>query len=1117
MASESPIRLRQLLAPSFSDRTKSRGREYFRAGWVKIDLATEDHIVAEVRGSKSYVVEIMILDEGVQISCECPYYTDFSEPCKHAWATVLAADEAGVLQLDESAPSRVLLDMGVPPDSDETSIDQSGDSARTNGRDKLWRVRLDVVGMTLGTPRERRREWPDERILYYVIDLDASRQSRQIVLGLAARDTRTAGELGPLRDIKVARTQVDSIPDPLDRRLVATLVGAPDTNQFEAYGRFMAGDQLHGRFFLHGALQGVLMPEICQTGRCLLRDRYNGVDEARPLRWEDGPPWELAMIVRHHDANGSHGEGFNAAVELRRPDGSAPAERPLAVFDGIALFSDHLAPFGGQASAAWLVLLNSAPLEVPHDEAGAFIERLIAMSPRPRLELPDELHFEEVRPEPRPHVDIVPERGQWRQQPPLLANLSFDYDGLRIMADEPAPAAYDRRARRLVLRNPEAEKRALQRMRQAGFRAAMYRRTEGTFEIAERLLPDAVRVLVQDGWEVAAEGRSYRKAGALAMHVKSGIDWFELDGAADFGEMSVGLPEILSALRRGESMVRLGDGSYGVLPEEWLEQLAPMTRFGAGDPKGLRFRRSQIGVLDALLADRADVEVDEIFDRLRRDLAHFRGVEPLDPPSTFEGSLREYQREALGWLAFLRRFGFGGCLADDMGLGKTVMALAMLEGRRVARRQGIDAAAVDESVGQEGGDPPSRGPSLVVVPKSLVFNWKREAARFTPEMRVLDHTGTQRSDEPGPLLEYDVILTTYGTLRRDIRMLCTIDFDYVILDEAQAIKNAASESAKAARALRGDHLLAMSGTPVENHLGELWSLFEFLNPGMLGASSAFRAGRNETGMPDEDVRQMLARALRPFILRRTKEQVASDLPQKLEQTLVCELEGSQRRTYDELVRHYRASLLGIVAEQGIARSKIQILEALLRLRQAACHPALLDGRTGNSESAKFQILFEMLDDVLGAGKKALIFSQFTTLLGLLGEELRERGIVYEYLDGRTRDRQRRVDRFQEDPDCPLFLISLKAGGVGLNLTAAEYVFLLDPWWNPAVEAQAIDRSHRIGQQQRVFAYRIVARDTIEEKVLELQQRKRELADAIISADNSLIRGIDRDDLELLLS
>jgi SNF2 family DNA or RNA helicase len=342
-----------------------------------------------------------------------------------------------------------------------------------------------------------------------------------------------------------------------------------------------------------------------------------------------------------------------------------------------------------------------------------------------------------------------------------------------------------------------------------------------------------------------------------------------------------------------------------------------------------------------------------------------------------------------------------------------------------------------------------------------------------------------------------------------------VAFDYLILDEAQAIKNASSVSAKAARLLQARHRMALSGTPVENHLGELWSLFEFLNPGMLGAASAFE--RFAAAGDDDGARDALRRAIRPFILRRTKSQVARELPQKLEQTVECVLEGAQRKQYDELRTFYRASVLGAIEQKGMSRSKLQVLEALLRLRQAASHTALLDKRRKQGPSAKFDALLPMLDEVIEAGSKALVFSQFTTLLGLLREELDRRGIVYEYLDGRTRDRQARVERFQSDPDCPLFLISLKAGGVGLNLTAAEYVFLLDPWWNPAVEAQAVDRTHRIGQTRRVFAYRVIAADTIEERVIELQSRKRELADAIITEDNSLVKGLQREDFELLLS
>ena len=314
--------------------------------------------------------------------------------------------------------------------------------------------------------------------------------------------------------------------------------------------------------------------------------------------------------------------------------------------------------------------------------------------------------------------------------------------------------------------------------------------------------------------------------------------------------------------------------------------------------------------------------------------------------------------------------------------------------------------------------------------------------------------------------------------------------------------------------MQADHRLALSGTPVENHLGELWTLFDFLNPGMLGrVVPTGGAVRN----PDAETRDLLVKALRPFILRRTKDQVAKDLPEKTEQTVFCDLEPEQRKLYDELRDHYRQSLLSRVDEVGIGRSKIQVLEALLRLRQAACHPGLIDKKRTAEGSAKLDVLLPQLRELAESGRKALVFSQFTSLLAIVRERLDADGVTYEYLDGRTRDRAARVERFQTDPACRLFLVSLKAGGVGLNLTAAEYVFLLDPWWNPAVEAQAIDRSHRIGQTKPVFAYRLIARDTVEEKVLALQQSKRELADAILGGDARLIADLKREDLELLLS
>ena len=503
-------------------------------------------------------------------------------------------------------------------------------------------------------------------------------------------------------------------------------------------------------------------------------------------------------------------------------------------------------------------------------------------------------------------------------------------------------------------------------------------------------------------------------------------------------------------------------------------------------------------MLDALLAAQPEIQVDAAFEKVRENLRQFEGVVALDSPPGFHGELRPYQREGLGWLDYLQRFGFGGILADDMGLGKTIQVLALLQRRR-SRRQ-------------------AKGPSLAVVPRSLVFNWIQEAAKFTPRLRVLDYTGPGRHALRETFAEYDLIVTTYGTLRTDIAELTNFEFDYVILDEAQAIKNADSQSAKAARLLRGRHRLAISGTPIENHLGELWSIFEFLNPGMLGSDTVFKRYASGSGAARGRAdRVLLAKALRPFILRRTK---------------AAGRQGPAREDRaDPLLRHggRAAPLLRRAARplprrppaQG--RRRAEPLEDRGPRGAAAAPPGRLPPRPDRPEprppspAPSSTCSCPQIAEVVEEGHKVLVFSQFTSFLAIVRDRLDQEKLAYEYLDGRTRNRAAKVERFQTDPDCPIFLISLKAGGLGLNLTAAEYVYLLDPWWNPAVEAQAIDRSHRIGQTQHVFAYRLICRDTVEEKILELQQKKRDLADAILNADNRLISTLTRDDLEFLLS
>ena len=373
--------------------------------------------------------------------------------------------------------------------------------------------------------------------------------------------------------------------------------------------------------------------------------------------------------------------------------------------------------------------------------------------------------------------------------------------------------------------------------------------------------------------------------------------------------------------------------------------------------------------------------------KMRQNLRQFEGVVGVDSPPGFHGELRPYQRDGLGWLDYLQRFSFGGILADDMGLGKTIQVLALLQRRRAHRQ--------------------AKGPSLAVVPPSLVFNWMQEAAKFTPRLRILDYTGPSRHALREVFGDYDLIITTYGTVRTDIAELTNIQFDYAILDEAQAIKNAESQSAKATRLLRSRYKLAISGTPIENHLGELWSIFEFLNPGMLGTDSVFKKYVGSGSSLEQTDRTLLAKALRPFILRRTKQQVVEDLPEKTEQTLYCDMEADQRRCYEELRAHYRDTLLRNAAE--LNHSKIEVLEALLRLRQAACHPGLISPELASEPSTKLEMLIPSISEVVAEGHKVLVFSQFTSFLAIVRERLEQEKIVYEYLDGRTRNRAARLN------------------------------------------------------------------------------------------------------------
>jgi superfamily II DNA or RNA helicase len=1102
--------LAQLLENKFRGDIRFRGAAYLKAERVSLSRVTPEDIFAVVRDGIEYQTQLKRDETQVKMFCTCNQGRPTEPACKHLWATILSVDAAGLITgtiktgyVPPFAPEPEMvpeLSMGLWDDDDDRDVYvPSAERMAAAGKPiavapaklREWDAQLVKLRETMQSRETTKTSSSKDREIYYEIDVAQSREQSQIVVQTSQRERRGSGEWGKLKTLRL-KPGLLSEYEGIDRQIIAYLCGGtPERSNWYAQQADAAGSVF--RFQLPFVLAEFILPLMCETGRVQLVAGEEG-SIGTPLTWDNGVPWDLVLAVEFDEEEhkwllrGRLGRG-DAVIDLN--------DAVLLVPGGFLVTNDSVTRVNDNGAFDWVKLLRRPePLTIPPGEEEEFVDRLLDMPALPKLELPPQLQLTEHHCDPVANLAIQsPKSFRWQKER-LQCEVSFDYDGTQVRAASPQGAIVQRTIGRCLPRNRDLEDQAWITLDELGFKRVLDpQRPRIDVEIPAKVLGPAVRKLVDQGWQVRAEGKQVRQAGHLQFQVKSNIDWFELHARVDFDGRTIPFPELLSALSRGDSTVRLDDGSLGILPEEWFQQYGLLSGLGVSQDDYVRFGKNQVGILDALLAAQESVEYDEPFEKLRERLHSFKGIDTVAEPEGFIGKLRDYQRDGVGWLRFLQEFNFGGCLADDMGLGKTVQLLALLRERVFSRD--------------------FRVPSLVIVPKSLIFNWHNECTSFVPQLKILEYTGLERSKLRSDFADFDLILTTYGTLRRDIQHLKDTKFDYVVLDEAQAIKNNRSQVAKASRLLQAEHRVALSGTPIENHLGDLWSIFEFLNPGMLGRATVFKPETTEAA--DAESRQLLSRALKPFILRRTKKEVAKELPDRLEQTIYCKMGEAQTALYNELREHYRTSLLGLVEREGLAKSKIHVLEALLRLRQAACHPGLLKPEKLEDGSAKLDMLLWHLEELLAEGHKVLVFSQFTSMLAIVKPALEKRNIVYEYLDGQTRKRKDHVDRFQTDPDCGVFLISLKAGGLGLNLTAADYVFILDPWWNPAVEAQAIDRAHRIGQTRQVFAYRLICRDTVEEKILNLQSQKKDLADAILQADNNLIKDLTAEDLELLLS
>ncbi len=839
-----------------------------------------------------------------------------------------------------------------------------------------------------------------------------------------------------------------------------------------------------------------------------LADVFHCLSGANSIQCRDGrisihpDPVELVLMIKHENER-----NFVIPRFLLRDQGVLPTSEVKQIVGRggcwIGIGTDYWW-LPGVADAPWLrSLLKDSTGEVEPRE----LQRLTDACEQRRIpaRLMPHTAAEEIKPEPgecHPMLTL-----DWKDEN-ITADIEFEYERQRVPVDGPE-LIWSRN--RFIERDQDAEHKAQKKLAEMGFQkdprisGQYYLDTpDNLWDFLENRFNE-----IEDKWEVFYSTRFNRKrtaSGNLSMHIKTHTEsesWFEIDCSLKTGNGElIDLEQVLDSIRNRHDFVRLKSGAVARLNEE----IRYAVEFFFDRSEGRHKKRFQFGRFAAHpLADAVAPFVrgrPAEWQLQARSLQEAPDPENLNIPSeSLEKTLRDYQKEGVAWLAMLESNGFHGILADEMGLGKTIQALTILL-RRIRNNK-------------------IRKPSLVVCPTSLVENWFLEAKKFIPDLNVVTIEGADRLPTLQRLKNFDLAITSYALLRRDIEEYNKFKFDYLVLDEAQHIKNPQTANAKTCKSLQAEHRLILTGTPIENSLREIWSLFDFLQPGMLGTQKHFHERYELAASPDEEVdrAQELARQIRPFILRRTKIEVCKQLPPKIEQIVYCELDKPQRKLYTDILSLGNRLMLQ-AREDGFRKSRMELLSLLMRLRQACCHPDLLPPEfrpkdNTKVDSAKTELLKEIILEAIDGDHRMLVFSQFTGMLQLIIPWLDEQSINYEYLDGSTKNRLDKVNKFNNDPSTPVFLISLKAGGTGLNLTGADTVIHYDQWWNPMVEDQATDRTHRIGQERPVTAIKLVAHNTIEEKILALQEEKRDLFNQLIGGAPAKLGDLTPEDFEFL--
>jgi SNF2 family DNA or RNA helicase len=1095
------MKISELVVKEFDPTVRSKGYSFFIRKQFKLTEVNSEDVRSEVYGIHKYNVVLQFDNDKQSLKYECTcnqFKQGFN--CPHIWASLLAVEKN---TKSEDFTSKVHFFYDQKRKVEETKVTEKSVANFKDGFEPYWKRTLDrakesfLGKKVISEFRTAQNEFLKKG--FYILDIPSSLSYRQLVLHFRIQERKYNGEFGLLKKSDLNQEKIPFYENSTEQEILWDLIGRVEKNYFSK-----SQSAVFNEFLINPEQNESILTRIAEINQ-LYRLKKNKTGMYVEFQSPDivayplvNETWYLDLHLFEFDK-----EDYKLTASLKNDKNETrDIKEVVGYLDKYIFFEDFMAYFDSPKYGMWFEALSLKPMVISKDEAFDFLNTYwLNYTNTPNIHLPPELKFDEV-------LDIAPQckviLHVAEETTSQTAEIQFMYNNYQVDGNF-QEYILDLNQKIKIKRNHEKETSFLNDFfmispnKKSGFKSE--------FRFFNSQLTDIIEKINVHDWQIFLNKGQLKKAKELNIKVNHQVDWLDLKVDLKVGDVSVDWPEILKALKNNTNLVQLSDGTNAFLTQDILNRLKPYFEVGTLNKDGIRLNRIQTLFLKSYIDKEFALPTDNKMEEILKDLSELKPVK-LSP--SFKGELRDYQKKGVSWLNILSENSLGGILADDMGLGKTIQMLAVL-----AQPQKTMKKVTDKGADKELMDEPEavKRINLVVAPKSLVFNWKNEIEKFTPNLKILTYFGPERKEDLKEIKKYDVFLTTYHTLRNDIELLKDIPFYNFILDEAQNIKNPKSQVTLSTKLVQATKRFALTGTPIENSIGDLISILSVVAPGLITDSLAQKFMRLSE---NEDLKRV-SRALSPFILRRTKDQVLKDLPQKTEQILYCELSDEERTKYDEVRNFYWQKLNPKIKEGGVNHTKIEILGALLRLRQICCHMGLVEKKKVINSSAKLDLLIEQIQTIINEGHKALVFSSFTSLLKLLSQQLHEKSISFEYLDGQTKDREERVNNFQNNSDISLFLLSLKAGGVGLNLTAADYVFIIDPWWNPAAESQAIDRCYRIGQTKKVFAYKLIAKNTVEEKILKLQERKKNIANQIISSDAGILKELSIDDLTELFS